>query len=91
MWIWEALVVFAGGVAGGQSVLAGAWLDLPGFGVRSGFWGTHFLDSRLYAMGNDDVAVAIVAAFWDFYTTVIAICAVGLARVVTYVWRRTMG
>lgn len=48
-------------------VLLGKWQQWPGFSDNSGYWGTHFLDSLLYSMGNADEAVKLVAAIWFMY------------------------
>jgi hypothetical protein len=48
-------------------VMLGKWNAWPGFSVESGYWGTHFLDSMLYSLGNSDVAVKVVAVIWFIY------------------------
>jgi hypothetical protein len=42
---------------------AGGWED---FSSRTGYFGTHWFDSALYAMGNPD-ARNVVAFLWFFY------------------------
>jgi hypothetical protein len=48
-------------------VMLGKWCEWPGFSVRSGYWGTYFLDDLLYSMGNSDDAVKVVAVVWFIY------------------------
>lgn len=65
------LLLVAAATAAGTScaflVMLGKWCEWPGFSIRSGYWGTHFLDSMLYAMGNSDEAVKVVAVVWFIY------------------------
>ena len=65
------LLLVAAATATGTScaflVMLGKWCESPGFSVRSGYWGTHFLDPMLYSMGNSDEAVKVVAAVWFIY------------------------
>jgi hypothetical protein len=51
---------FGGGVLGVTAVLAGAAFQVSGFGPRSGYWGTHWIRSFLYGVGNDAVALTVV-------------------------------
>jgi hypothetical protein len=77
----EIVLILAAGLAGWQSVYAGEAHQWPGFNVSEGYWGAHFMDSMLYAMGNDQVAMVIVATFWFLYTTLPTIDLVLLMRV----------
>ena len=65
------LVLMAGPLAGGtvcaSLVFIGKNNDWRGFSVSSGYWGTHFLDSMLYGMGNSDSATCLVAFIWFVY------------------------
>ena len=66
--VFYAAVV--GGCLGAGAVVAGALLEFPCFSIRSGFWGTSSLDSGLYGLGNNTIAVVIVAALWFVYGAV---------------------
>lgn len=77
----EIVFVLAAGLAGWQSVYAGEAHQWPGFNSSAGYWGTRFLDSMFYDMGNRQVVMAIVAAFWFLYTILPAIGLVLLMRV----------
>ncbi len=61
------LCSLVGGILGAASVIAGHALRIPGYCGQTGFWGTHFLDSMLYAMGNDRVAIAMVLLVYFVY------------------------
>ena len=50
----------AGESAGAAAVVAGTALEVPGFGPRTGFRGSHALDSMLYAIGHDTLSIAVV-------------------------------
>ena len=76
----ETIFVLAAGLAGCHAVYTGEEGRWPGFQIREGYWGTHFLDSMLYAMGNDSVAMAIVSAFWFIYASLLAMSFVLLGR-----------
>lgn len=56
-----------GGVLGVAAVLAGAQFEVPGFSIASGFWGTDWLDSYLYAIGNDTMGLIVVSVIWFVY------------------------
>lgn len=49
------------------AVLMGQELRIDGFHADSGFWGTNFLNSALYGMGNDAAALTTVCIFWFAY------------------------
>lgn len=60
---WKA----CGAVLGVAAVFAGARFEVSGFCIQSGFRGTGWLDDVLYAIGNDTVALAVVAVIWFVY------------------------
>jgi len=55
------------GVLGVLSVLLGIRYNIPGFSIRSGFWGANWLSGFLYALGNDTLCTIIVSAIWLVY------------------------
>jgi hypothetical protein len=57
-----------GGFAGVGAVFAGLWFDVPGFSPRTGYAGAHFLDSVLYAMGDDTAAMTVVSIVFFAYS-----------------------
>ena len=83
--VFEFTFVIAAGLAGCQSVYSGEANQWPGFNVRQGYWGTNFLGSYLYAMGNDTAALIIVSALWFVYATLLAI---GLVLIMRLCFRR---
>lgn len=60
----------AGGLLAVLLVWAGAWGNWPNFSPRSGYWGTMFLNSMLYAMGSDRAAMTVISGVWFVYGTV---------------------
>ena len=76
----EVMFIIGAGLAGSRSVYVGEANRWPGFNVRDGFLGTHFLDSFLYGIGNDALGMAIVSTLWFVYTSLIAIGIVMVAR-----------
>ena len=50
-------------------VYIGDYFRWPNFNRRSGYFGTEFMDSFLYAL-NDPVAIHIVAFVWFLYLSV---------------------
>jgi hypothetical protein len=63
---------FGGGVLGAAGVVAGAVFDVPGFSPRSGYWGTHWIDSFLYSVGSDTVTLIVVCVIWFVLGAMIA-------------------
>lgn len=76
----ETVIVVAAGIVGACSVYVGARNHWPDFSVGSGWWGTHFLDSMLYSMGDPQVAKGIVAFLWFVYGGAIALGLITLIR-----------
>jgi hypothetical protein len=76
----EATFVFSAGLAGYQAVYAGEANRWPGFQVREGYWGTQFLSSVLYAIGDDRVVLRIVSGTWFGYAALIAVGLVVVGR-----------
>jgi hypothetical protein len=81
----EMMFVLGAGLAGWRSVYSGEAHRWPGFNVREGYWGTHFMDSLLYAIGHDRATMAIVSTFWFAYAALIAL---GLVVVTRFFTRR---
>ena len=79
--LFEAMFVVGVGLAGGRLVYVGDAKGWPNFNVREGYWGAHFLDTILYGIGNDDLALVIVSSLWFVYASTIAF---GLATVSRY-------
>ncbi|MBC8874976.1 MAG: hypothetical protein H8E44_36605 [Planctomycetes bacterium] len=76
----EFLFVIGAGLAGCHAVHSGEANQWAGFNIREGYWGTHFLSSVLYGMGNDAVAMAIVSTLWFVYASLMAIALVMVMR-----------
>ena len=63
----------ASGLIAAAAVYVGDALEWAGFSGRTGFLGTHWLDSPLYALGDYTAAMAIVSGIW--FTYAFAACA----------------
>jgi hypothetical protein len=63
---------FTGGIAGVGAVALGTFFKIDGFNPHSGFWGTNFLNSMLYGMGNDVAALTTVCIVWFLYGAALA-------------------
>lgn len=70
VWVLGWLFGFAGGMLGIALVILGAVLGVPNFRPHDGYAGAHFLDSFLYAVGSDSLAIGIVALLWFVYLAV---------------------
>jgi hypothetical protein len=84
----EGIFVFATGVIGASCVYLGEAKKWQDFSVYTGYWGTHFLDSGLYAMGDPTVALVIVAFFWFLYGSLMALVLVSMTRLCSWLLRR---
>ena len=61
------LAGIVGGLFGVGAVLVGTVLEIPGFSLPRGHWGTQFLSSVLYQIGSDATGITIVCCFWFMY------------------------
>ena len=59
-----------GGLVGVAAVLLGTVLEIPGFSLSAGYWGTQFLSSLLYGLGSDAGALRVVCFFWFWYAAI---------------------
>ena len=59
--------LLSGAALGAGAVLIGHALEWPNFSGRSGFLGTHYIDSILYSIGNDTIAICVIASIWAVY------------------------
>lgn len=61
----------SGAALGAGAVLIGQALEWPNFSGRSGFLGTHYIDSILYSIGNDAISMCVIASIWAVYGALI--------------------
>ena len=57
----------SGAALGTGAVFIGHVLEWPNFNVRSGFLGTHYMDSILYSVGNVTISMCVIASIWAVY------------------------